>query len=154
MTICKSDLSDKIKLKFFQAVVVSVPLHGCTIRTLMTHLERKLDRNHMRMLHAVLNKSSKQHTTKQQLYGHLHPISQTIQARHVGHCWGSKDELIIDVFLYTPTHELTSFGQTPKIYGRWLLFRGLAKSNDQQGWIEREIPEIPCSWYILMKMMN
>ena len=31
------------------------------------------------MLHAVLNKSWKKHTTKQQLYDHLLPISQIIQ---------------------------------------------------------------------------
>ena len=33
------------------------------------------------MLHAVLNKFWKQHPTKQQLYSHLLPISQTIQVR-------------------------------------------------------------------------
>ena len=33
------------------------------------------------MLCTVLNKSWKQHFIKKQLYGHLHPISQTIQVR-------------------------------------------------------------------------
>ena len=52
------------------------------------------------MLHAVLNKSWKQQLTKQQLHGHLPPISQTIkvgQTKHVGHFWRNKDEVISDV---------------------------------------------------------
>ena len=58
------------------------------------------DDNYTRMLHAVLNKSWKQHPTKQQLYGQLPPISQTIQVRQtklVQHSWRSKDELQIPV---------------------------------------------------------
>ena len=49
-----------------------------------------------RMLRSILN----------QLYGHLPPIMKTIQVRwtrHAGHCWRSKDELISDVLLWTPT---------------------------------------------------
>ena len=42
---------------------------------------KKLDGNYIKSLHAVLNKSWKQHSTKQQLYGHLPPISQTTQVR-------------------------------------------------------------------------
>ena len=65
------DLSDKIKWEIFQGM--SALLYGCTTWTLTNHLERKLDGNHTRMLHVVLNKSRKQHPTKQ-LYGHLPPI--------------------------------------------------------------------------------
>ena len=36
-------------------------------------MEKKLDGNYTRMLRAVLNKSWKQHPTKQQPYGHLPP---------------------------------------------------------------------------------
>ena len=59
------------------------------------------------MLWAILNRSWRQHPTKQQLYGHLPPITKTIQirrTRHAGHCWRSKDELISDVLLWTPSH--------------------------------------------------
>ena len=59
------------------------------------------------MIRAILNKSWKQHPTKQQLYGHLPPISKTIQIRQTrpaGHCWRSKDELKSDVLLWTPPH--------------------------------------------------
>ena len=52
------------------------------------------------MLRAILNKSCSQHPTKQHLYGHLSPITKTIQVRrtrHAGYCWRSKDELISDI---------------------------------------------------------
>ena len=98
--IWKSDLTDKMKRSFFQAVVVSILLYGCTTWTLTKRLERRLDGNYTRMLRAELNKSWRQHPTRLQLYGHLPPITKTIQVRrtrHAGHCWRSKDELISDV---------------------------------------------------------
>ena len=53
----ESDLSDKIKQEFFQPVAVLVLLYGYTTWTLMKRLEKKLNGNHVRMLHAVLIKS-------------------------------------------------------------------------------------------------
>ena len=88
-----------MKRSFFQAAVVSILLYGCTIWTLTKRLEKKLDGNYTRMLRAVLNKSWRQHPTRHQVYGHLPPITKTIQVRrtrHAGHCWRSKDELISD----------------------------------------------------------
>ena len=105
--IWKSDLTDKMKRSFFQAVVVSILLYGCTTWTLTKRLEKKLDGNYTRMLRAILNKSWRQHPTKHQLYGHLLPITKTIQVRrtrHAGHCWRSRDKLISDVLLWTPTY--------------------------------------------------
>ena len=70
-------------------------------------MEKKLDSNYTRILWAVLNKSWRQHPTKQELYSHLPPIMKTIHVRwtvHVGHCWRSKDELISDILLWTPSH--------------------------------------------------
>ena len=55
-------------------------------------MEKKLDGNYTRILRAILNRSWKRHPTKQQLYGHLLPITKTIQVRrnrHLGHCWKS-----------------------------------------------------------------
>ena len=43
--IWKSDLSDKINPNFFQAVVVSVLLYGCTTWTLTKCIAKKLDGN-------------------------------------------------------------------------------------------------------------
>ena len=77
--IWKSDLTDKMKRSFFQAAVVSILLYGCTTWTLTKRLEKKLDGNYTRMLRAILNKSWQQHPTRHQLYGHLPPITKTIQ---------------------------------------------------------------------------
>ena len=100
--VWKSDLTDKMKRSFFQAAVVSILLYGCTTWTLTKRLEKKLDGNYTRMLRVVLNKSWRQHPTRHQLYGHLPPITKTIQVRrtrHAGDCWRSSDELISDVLL-------------------------------------------------------
>ena len=97
-----------MKRSFFQAAVASILLYGCTIWTLTKRLEKKLDGNYTRMLRAILNKSWRQHPTRHQLYGHLPPITETIQVRrtrHAGHCWRSRDELISDVLLLTPTQK-------------------------------------------------
>ena len=79
--IWKSNLTDKMKCSFFQAVVVLILLYGCTTWTLTKWMEKKLDGNYTRMLRAILNKSWRQHPTKHQLYGHLPPITKTIQVR-------------------------------------------------------------------------
>ena len=105
--IWKSNLTDQIKRSFFQAAVVSILLYGCTTWMLTKRMEKKLDGNYTRMLRAILNKSWTQHPTKQQLYGYLLPITKSIKirwTRHARHCWRSKDELIIDVLLWTPSH--------------------------------------------------
>ena len=117
--IWKSDLTDKMKRSFFRAAVVSILLYGCTTWTLTKRLERRLDGNYTRMLRAVLNKSWRQHPTRLQLYGHLPPITKTIQVRrtrHAGHCWRSKDELISDVLLWTPTHGCARVGRPARTY--------------------------------------
>ena len=64
--IWKSDLTDKIKHNFFQAVVMLILLSGCTTWTLIKCMEKKLDSNYTRRLWAVLNKSWRQHPIKQQ----------------------------------------------------------------------------------------
>ena len=113
--IWKSDLTDKMKRNFFQAAVVSILLYGCTTWTLTKRLEKKLDGNYTRMLRAILNKSWRQHPTRHQLYGHLPPITKTIQVRrtrHAGDCRRSKDELISDVLLWTPTYGQAKAGRT------------------------------------------
>ena len=71
------------------------------------------------MLRAILNKSWQQHPTRHQLYGHLPPISKTIQVRrtrHAGHCWRSRDELIRDVLLWIPTHGRAKAGRPARTY--------------------------------------
>ena len=89
-----------MKRSFFQAPVVMILLYGCTTWTLTKRMEKKLDGNYTRMLRAILNKSWRQLPTKEQLFGHLLPITKTIKVRrtkHAGHCWRSRDKLISNV---------------------------------------------------------
>ena len=83
--IWKSHRTDKMKRSFSQAAVVLILLYGCTTWTLTKRLEKRLDGNYTRMLRAILNKSWRQHSTKHQLYGHLPPITKTIQVRRTRH---------------------------------------------------------------------
>ena len=108
-----------MKCSFFQAAVVSILLYGCTTWTLTKWLEKYLDGNYTRMLGAILNKSWRQHPTRHQLYGHLPPITKTIQARrtrHAGHCWRSRHELISDVLLWTSTYGRAKAGRPARTY--------------------------------------
>ena len=117
--IWKLDLTDKMKRSFFQAAVVSILLYWCTTWTLTNRLEKKLDGNYTRMLRAILNKSWWQLPIRHQLYGHLPPITKTIQVRRTiqaGHCWRSRDELKSDVLLRTPTYGRAKAGRPARTY--------------------------------------
>ena len=135
--IWKSDLTDKMKCSFFQAVVVSILLYRCTTWTLTKQLEKKLDSNYTRMLRAILNKSWRQHPTRHQLYGHLPPITKTIQVRwtrHAGHCWRSRDKLISDVLLWTSTYGWAKAGQPAWTYIQQLW--------EDTGWSHEDLPKV------------
>ena len=70
-------------------------------------------------IYIYILKSWRQHPTRRQLYGHLPPITKSIQVRrtrHAGHCWRSRDELISDVLLWTPTHGRAKAGRTARTY--------------------------------------
>ena len=87
-------------------MVVPILFYGCTRWMLKKRIKRKLVRNCIGLLWATLNKSWKQHPTKQQWCGYLPIISITIQiqirwTRHVGFCWRSKDKLMSDTFQWT-----------------------------------------------------
>ena len=63
--------------------------------------------------------SMSMHTKLNILYGQLTPITKTIQVRrtrHAGHCWKSRDELISDVLLWTPTYGQAKAGQPARNY--------------------------------------
>ena len=77
----------------------------------------------------------------------LPPITKTIQVwrtRHAGHCWRSRDELIRDVLLWTPTHGRAKAGRPARTYIQQLcedtgccpedLPRAM---NDREEWRER-----------------
>ena len=136
--IWKSDLTDKMKRSFFLATILSILLYGCTTWTLTKRLEKRLDDNYTRILRAILSTSWRQHPTKQQLYGHLPPITKTIQirrTRHAGHCWRSSDELISDVF-NGPIHmaEQKQGDQLEPTYSSSMRIRGVALRTYRKRW--------------------
>ena len=112
-----------------------------------------------RMLRAILNKSRWQHPTRHQLYGHLPPITKTIQVRrtrHAGHCWRSGDELISDVLLWTPTHGHAKVGRPARTYIQQLCEdmgccpEDLPEAmNDREKWREkvRDIRATSTTWW-------
>ena len=104
--IWKSDLTDKMKRSFFQAAVTSILLYGCTTWTLTKRLEKKLDGNYTRMLRAILNKSWRQYPTRHLLYGHLPPITKTIQVRRTRHAdtAGEAGTNSLVMYSYGPPH--------------------------------------------------
>ena len=136
-----------MKRSFYQAAIVSILLYGCTTWTLTKRMEKKLDDNYTRIQRAILNMSGRQHPTKQQVYGHLPPITKTIkikQTRHVGHCWRSRDELISDVLLWTPSHGRAKAGCPAWTYIQQLCAdtgcspEDLPKAmDDREAWRER-----------------
>ena len=141
-----SGLLYKVYLRIVLAVV-SILLYGCTIWTLTKRVEKKLDGNYTRMLRAILNKSWRQHPTKHQLYGHLPPITKTIQirrTRHARHCLRSRDELISDVLQWTPTYGWAKAGRPARTYIQQLCEDTgcspedlLEAMNDREKWQER-----------------
>ena len=96
---------------------------------------------------------------KPQLYGHLPPITKTIQVRrtrHAGHCWRSSNELIRDVLLWTHTHGRAKAGRPARTYIQQLcedtgccpedLPRAM---NDREEWRERvrDIRATSATWW-------
>ena len=136
-----------MKRSFFQAAVVSILLYGGTTWTLTKLMVKKLDGNYTRMMREILNKSRGQHPTKQQLFGHLPPITKTIKVRrtrHAGHCWRRRDELISDVLLRTPSHSRAKAGQLARTYIQQLCVDTVCSPedlpevmNNREGWQER-----------------
>ena len=147
-----------MKRSFFQAAVASILLYGCTTWTLTKRLEKKLGGNYTRMLRAIFNKSWRQHP-RHQLYGHLPPITKTIQVRrtrHAGHCWRSRDELISDVLLWTPTHGRAKAGRPVRTYIQQLCEDTECcpedqpeAMNDREKWRERvrDIRATSTTWW-------
>ena len=145
--IWKSDMTDKKKSSFFQAVVVSILLYGCTRWMLTKRMEKKQDGNYTRMLQAILNRSWRHHLTKPLLYGHLPPITKTIKIRltkHSGHCWKNRDELISYILVWTPSHGRAKAGRPARTYIQQLCAdtgcrpEDLPEAmNDREGWWER-----------------
>ena len=119
-------------------IISHLKLYGCTTWTLTKHIKKKFDGNYTRMLRA-LNSSWRLHPTKQQLYGHRPPITKTIElrrTRHAGHCWRSRDELVSDILLWTPSHGRAKVGRPARTYMQPLC-ADTGCSLDRDRWWER-----------------
>ena len=128
-------------MKHFQKYSCAQSYYCCCVNSSKyeNHIEfhKKLDGNYTRMLRAILNKSWRQHPTKHQLYGHLPPITKTIQGRqtkHAGHCWRSRDKLISDVLLWTPAYGRAKAGRPARIYIHQLC--------EDTGYSPEDLPEV------------
>ena len=118
------------------AAVVSILLYGCTTWTLTKRLKKKLDGNYTRILRAIWNNSWRQHLIRHQLYGHLPPITKTIQVRrnrHAGYSGRSKDELICDVLVWTPAYgQAKQDDQLEHTYSSYVKIRDVALKTCQK----------------------
>ena len=97
------------------------------------------------MPRAILNKSWRQHPTKQQQCDQQPPITKTMKirrTRHAGHYWRSWDELMNYVLLWTPSHGRAKAGQPARTYiqqlyadtGCSLEYLPEAMNNREVGW--------------------
>ena len=130
-------------------------------------MEKKLD-NYTRMLRVILNSSWRQHTTRQQLYGHLTPITKNIKVwrtRHAGHCRRCKDELISNIHPWTSFHGRARAGRPGRTCIQLLCAvtgYGIedlpGEMKDRGGWRER-VREIRAGgatgwWWRLLRILN
>ena len=89
------------------------------------------------------------------------PITKTIQVRrtrHAGHCWRSRDELISDVLLWTPTYGRATAGRPAQTYIQQLCEdtgcspEDLPEAmNDREKWQERvrDICATSTTWWYI-----
>ena len=134
-------------LSILPGTVMSILQYRCTTWTLTKRVEQRLNANYTRILRAILNKSWGPHPTKQQLDGHIPPITKIIQVRrtrHARHCWRSKDKFIRDVLLWTPSHGRAKVRRPARTYIPQLCtdsgyyFKDLPGAmDDRDGWRER-----------------
>ena len=142
--IWKSDLTDKIKRKFLPGsgrVDTAVWMHYLDANKMAgEEARRQLHKNAASNTEQVLGATS---SKKTQLYVHLLFITKTIQVRrtrHAGHCWRSRNELISDVLLWTPTYgrKKKQDDQHEHTYSSYVRIRDVALKTCQRRWtIER-----------------
>ena len=73
-----------------------------------------------------------------------HETIQVRRTRHAGHCWRSKDELISDILLWTPSHGRAKAGRPARTYIQQLCADTGCRlgdlpgaMDDCDGWVER-----------------
>ena len=93
----------------------------------------------LRIINFYLDKICPRGSTFCCYYGHLSPITKTIQVRrtrHAGHCWRSKNELISDVLLWTPhMAKQKQDDQLEHTYSNYVRIRDVALKTCQRRWM-------------------
>ena len=137
-------------------MVVSILLYGCTTWKLTKRMEKKLDGNYTRMLQVILNKFWKQHPHKEAAVrppATHHENIQVRRTRHAGHCWRSKDELISDVLLWTPSHGRAKAGRPARTYIQQLSaekgysLKDIQGEMDDRDWWRERVKEVRGWWW-------
>ena len=74
----------------------------------------KMQKNDASYIEQIMEETHHQTTA----YGHLFPITKTIQVRrrHTGYCWKSNDGLISDVLLWNLKYSPANAGQPARMY--------------------------------------
>ena len=81
-----------IKLRVFDALVLSILLYNATTWTMNKTLCKKLDGAHCRLLRYALNINWRQHIRNDQVLKDIEPLSNQLKRRRLifaGHCWRS-----------------------------------------------------------------
>ena len=109
-----------MKHSFFQAAVVSILLYGCTTWTLTKRLEKKLDRqlhkNVESNIEQVLATTPHETPTVRPPASHHENYTGQTKPDMLDHCWRSKNELVSDVLLWTPTYGQAKAGRPARTY--------------------------------------
>ena len=148
----------KFDRDFFQAVVVSALLYGCTSLTLTKCMEKKLDVNYTKMLRAFLNKSGKQpphktavvRTLTSHLANHPSETNKTCWVLLVKLGWIQKRRSSVDYYIWT--YQCKDV-HTSALCGHCVRSREHAKIDERQGWLVRETQRPPGYQHDLMLMM-
>ena len=131
MTCFKQSGCD-MKKNWFEATVESVLVFGATSWPITKSLKKAIDGAYTRILRVVLNISEKQHSTKNEFYSNIPPVSSTIRDRRLrfaGYRFRSKREFASGLVLWQPLHSLRTLGRPIKTFAD-----KLAGDMDCQTW--------------------
>ena len=115
-----SSLGYRLLLALFQVVVVSILLYGCTTWTLTKRIEKKAWWQFHKDATSYMKKNPGSNIPKNSsctvTYHPSQKQSKFRRTRHAEYCWRSKDELISDVLLWTPSQGRASVGRLARTY--------------------------------------
>ena len=94
---------------------------------------RQLHKNAARNIEQVLAATPNKAPTIRPPVSH-HENIKVRRTRHAGHCWRSRDELISDVLLWTPTYGRAKAERPAGTYSSYVRIRDVALKTYQRRW--------------------